>query len=398
MERWRSDCGCGGVSGWQQRWRAPLREALELLRSRVKERLFPLLERLFKDPQSALFDFVYVLLGVLKVEEFLRGYAKRALKEEEKGELLRSLQAYRYVQLSFSSDGWFFAELSGLETVKNLLFAKKALDLLQEPKLEQEFLRVLATAPSNLQAYGNGLGVWQKLVLTQVYQERTIAQSLIVLSLAELLPSEGTFGVFDFRIEGFEPWRVTLYNKETCATFEFEESLKDFDLSFIPQPFLSRLLNRWFLEYMQGLMRYMKDYKLFLERIKERVKDIPFELRGELEEELKDHLRISLYLALEREGAFKEVAKLLERGWELGINFMDERLKFWLERFIESKAMAGLQEEEALLIAKTIKELNGQVGRYEFMVDLWALKNWLWENKDRVKREELYQLLGCEYT
>ena len=400
VERWRSDCGCsaGGMPGWHQGWRAPLREALEFLRTRVKERLFPTLEKLLKYPQRALFDFVYLIIGALDREEFLKEHAKRELSTEEKERLFSLLNAYKYSHLSFSSDGWFFAELSGLETVKNLLFAKRAIDLLQERSVEEEFLRMLSDAPSNLQAYGNGLGVWQKLVLPQVYDEKTIAQSLIVLNLAGLLEEEGRLGSLSYRIEGFERWRVYLFDEQRGKAFEFLLDLRDFDLLMVPQPFLSRLLSVWFSEYAEGMLRYTKDKELLLERLWRLAKDAPFDLKGELEEELKDHLRISLYIALKRGEGFGEVAKVLEKAQELGINLMDTMLKFWLERYIEDKVRQGLKEEEALLIAKTIRELNRWVGRYELMVDLWALKNWLWDNRDRVKNPELYQLLDCDYT
>src|SRR5205823_8743860 len=35
VERWRADCGCRTRSDWHQRWRAPLREALDWLRDQI---------------------------------------------------------------------------------------------------------------------------------------------------------------------------------------------------------------------------------------------------------------------------------------------------------------------------------------------------------------------------
>ncbi|MEM9979231.1 MAG: DUF3536 domain-containing protein, partial [Cyanobacteria bacterium P01_D01_bin.2] len=37
VERWKSDCGCGGGGEWHQRWRAPLRQALDWLRDELVE-------------------------------------------------------------------------------------------------------------------------------------------------------------------------------------------------------------------------------------------------------------------------------------------------------------------------------------------------------------------------
>jgi alpha-amylase/alpha-mannosidase (GH57 family) len=39
VERWKEDCGCstGGRAGWNQKWRKPLRESLDLLRDELRE-------------------------------------------------------------------------------------------------------------------------------------------------------------------------------------------------------------------------------------------------------------------------------------------------------------------------------------------------------------------------
>ena len=64
VERWRSNCGCnsGGHPGWNQQWRAPLREALDWLR----DTLVPLFEekakKLLKDPWAARNDYIDVVL------------------------------------------------------------------------------------------------------------------------------------------------------------------------------------------------------------------------------------------------------------------------------------------------------------------------------------------------
>jgi hypothetical protein len=81
------------------------------------------------------------------------------------------------MHFAFSSDSWFFADISGIETVKNLLFAKRAIDLLELEDGERVLREYLQQAPSNVLAYGNGLGVWQKLVKPQVYEPTNHSQN-----------------------------------------------------------------------------------------------------------------------------------------------------------------------------------------------------------------------------
>jgi alpha-amylase/alpha-mannosidase (GH57 family) len=67
VERWRADCGCnsGGNGNWHQKWRAPLREAMDWLRDRcveIHERVAP---QYFKDiweVRDAYIDVVNVVL------------------------------------------------------------------------------------------------------------------------------------------------------------------------------------------------------------------------------------------------------------------------------------------------------------------------------------------------
>jgi alpha-amylase/alpha-mannosidase (GH57 family) len=196
IERWRSNCGCsaGGLPGWHQDWRKPLRKGLEILRRMVKEKAYSTLEKYLREPELALLDYVDVILenySQSAKENFLRKHAKRPLSAKETVEVFRSLSAIKYMHLAFSSDGCFFADISGIETVKNLLFAKRAIDLLELEDGEMVLKEYLQQAPSNVLAYGNGLGVWEKLVKPQVYEPKTIAKTAVVLHLSEKKPLGG---------------------------------------------------------------------------------------------------------------------------------------------------------------------------------------------------------------
>ncbi len=396
VERWRSDCGCstGGLPGWHQKWRGPMREALEMVRSEVRERLFIVLEKYTKDPQSALFDFADILLGGSK-EEYLQKKAKRPLSKKERVELFKHLYAYKYISYAFSSDGWFFADISGIEAVKNLLFAKKAIDLIGNEELEERFLRVLSEAPSNLQTYGNGLGVWQSLVLPQRVSKERLVSSITVLELSDVIPQEGILGNFYYKVEGFEPWKVYIKDMETEEEFEALEELREFNLVHVPQPFLSWLLDKWAFAYLEGDVSFTESYELLLENLLFHAQGRYFEAGILIEDKVKAYLRLKLYLLLKRLVPIDEIKKVLEKAESLNLDIRDGHVKFWIERYISRKILTGLSEGEAKDIADFVKDYNREVGKYDLMVNLWELQNWAWENRGKLS-QEILSLLDFE--
>jgi len=173
VERWRSDCGCnsGGHSDWNQSWRAPLRQALDWLRDRAS----PLFEeqgsKLFGDPWKARDDYISVILNRSRenVSEFLRRRMTSQQPCPEREILaLRLLELQRHLMLMYTSCGWFFDELSGIETVQVIQYAGRAVqiaDSLNDSRnLEGEFLECLSRAKSNIPEHGDGKVIYEKFV------------------------------------------------------------------------------------------------------------------------------------------------------------------------------------------------------------------------------------------
>ncbi|HEX4605416.1 MAG TPA: DUF3536 domain-containing protein, partial [Candidatus Angelobacter sp.] len=171
VERWRANCGCnsGGHPGWTQEWRAPLRAALDWLR----DQLAPLYEqeagRLLKDPWAARDEYVQVVLNRSEesVLNFLGQHATHSLTGAEQVAALKLLEMQRHAMLMYTSCGWFFDELSGLETVQVMQYAGRVIQLARETgdvDLEAEFLEQLAQAKSNLPEFGDGAAIYHQLV------------------------------------------------------------------------------------------------------------------------------------------------------------------------------------------------------------------------------------------
>jgi len=169
IERWRSDCGCntGAQAGWTQAWRGPLREALDWLR----DRLAPLYEnhpqQLLKEPWEARENYIDVILDSSPEnrERFLERHASKKLSHEERVTVWKLLEMQRHAMLMYTSCGWFFNDISGIETVQVIQYAGRAMQLAQElfgDHIEENFLARLEKCRSNIPEQGNGRDIYER--------------------------------------------------------------------------------------------------------------------------------------------------------------------------------------------------------------------------------------------
>jgi alpha-amylase/alpha-mannosidase (GH57 family) len=170
VKRWKEDCGCGKVDNTSQKWRKALRLSLNWLRDDLIEIFEETGSKYFKDPWLARNDYIDLILdnSEKRRTEFLYFHAKRILTKEEIDIFFDLLEMQKYAMLMFSSDGWFFSEISGLETIMILQYAARAIEIgekLAGKKLEKPFLNILGNAESNLKKYINVKSIWRKLVL-----------------------------------------------------------------------------------------------------------------------------------------------------------------------------------------------------------------------------------------
>jgi alpha-amylase/alpha-mannosidase (GH57 family) len=169
VERWRSDCGCqtGQHPGWNQAWRAPLREALDVVREELAPRYEAEAGKYLRDPWAARDDYIRVILDRSdeSVSDYFRRQAARELAGEEIPRALKLLEMQRHILLTFTSCGWFFDDLAGIEAQQNLLYASRAIQLAQElfgDGIEERFLRILETARSNEKGSPDGRMVYER--------------------------------------------------------------------------------------------------------------------------------------------------------------------------------------------------------------------------------------------
>jgi alpha-amylase/alpha-mannosidase (GH57 family) len=171
IERWRSDCGCnsGGHPGWNQGWRAPLRAALDWLRDAVSPAFEQMGEQFLKDPWAARDAYIDIIVerSPERIAAFMNRHATRPLNSAEKVKVLKLMELQRHAMLMYTSCGWFFDELSGIETVQILEYAGRVVQLADQLfsySLETDFLKHLEGAVSNIAQHGDGRAVYEKWI------------------------------------------------------------------------------------------------------------------------------------------------------------------------------------------------------------------------------------------
>jgi alpha-amylase/alpha-mannosidase (GH57 family) len=206
VERWTANCGChtGSRPGWTQEWRAPLRAAMDWLRDNVA----PLYEKKaaawLRHPWPARNDYIRVILDRCSEtrKRFLAKHASRELTEKEVVEVWKLLEMQRHAMLMYTSCGWFFNELSGIETVQVIQYAGRVVQLAEDAfgvHLERDFLYQLAKAHSNIPERRDGAAIYEEFVRPSMVTLPRVAAHFAVSSLFEDYPKKA--GVYCYSVE-----------------------------------------------------------------------------------------------------------------------------------------------------------------------------------------------------
>jgi alpha-amylase/alpha-mannosidase (GH57 family) len=203
VERWRADCGCStGHEGMHQAWRGPLRSALDQLRDRLAEHFEVAAGALLRDPWAARDDYIDVVLDrATELGGFLQRHAHSDLDASATTEVLRLLELQRHAMLMFTSCGWFFDEVSRIETIQILHYAARAIQLAQvtggPEGLLEELLAGLELAESNLPEYGDGRRIFEEHVLPSIADERNVAAHFAISGLFHRYGPSERIGCFE---------------------------------------------------------------------------------------------------------------------------------------------------------------------------------------------------------
>jgi len=171
--RWRRDCGCsmrGPDGGWNQKWRGPLRDALDLIRDAAADLFEDRASQLLVDPWGARDAYGAVVDAPPEVrDQLLASFARPELEAggaQSRDQVRLLLELQRATMLMYASCAWFFDDVAGLEASLGLRLCGYAIDLLGQaggtPPIG-EFLARLGQAKSNMKEEGTGADVFRRV-------------------------------------------------------------------------------------------------------------------------------------------------------------------------------------------------------------------------------------------
>lgn len=204
--RWQEDCGCstGGQLGWNQKWRTHLRKALDYLRDELIILCEISGQKYFKNFWDARNQYIDVILDRSEenVEKFFEKVQKKKLTAKEKIKAIKLLEIQRQSMLMYTSCGWFFSEISGIETVQIMKYALRAMELAKEfsdTDYEKKFLNILQKAKSNIAHFGDGKNIYNKFVKSSQVKIEQIVSHWAISSAFENEEDFSSIYCYDIR-------------------------------------------------------------------------------------------------------------------------------------------------------------------------------------------------------
>lgn len=248
VSRWYRDCGChtGGDESWNQKWRTPLRKAFDHLSQNIDTIFFTEVKRLL-GPQvealSLLYAFAPVASGQMEMETFLAPYSNDPSVREQ---LAKLLLAQKYKHFAYTSCGWFFNDLAGLEPRQNITYALMAVQLCQRfstDELMMTLLDDLSKAKANRKQDGNG----QNLAMESLQQLRGEVEAALFFTLNRRIAksddyrdSYGYFTLESYSLLEDQQVVLTLLNKQSlvryiCTAVDLHPELMQLEYSITVQ-------------------------------------------------------------------------------------------------------------------------------------------------------------------
>ncbi len=218
LERWSDEGGgnTGGHPDWHQKWRKPLRASFDWLRDEMILLYEKEMKTLVSDPWQLRNDYIDVILdrSYENVKGFIEKHTRQALSHEQCVKMLKLLEIQHHAMLMYTSCGWFFDEVTGIETIQDIMYAARAIQLAQDissKDYESTFLAMLEKCPSNDPEYGNAAVAYEKLVKPSVVDMHRVGAHYAVSSLFSEYPEKTRIYSFDVESQHYEYFEAGKY-------------------------------------------------------------------------------------------------------------------------------------------------------------------------------------------
>lgn len=237
VDRWQADCGCNtGKPGTQQQWRKPLREALDWLRDQLTAEYASQMVVFCEDVWEIRNAYIDIILdrSPVRVDAFLKTHVHFELEARQRTKVLRLLEMMRQCQLMYTSCGWFFDEISGIETLQILQYANRAIQLAEtesELRLDENFRSLMSKAPSNEASWVDGARIYSESIAPSRLSLTKVGMHYVVNALFSDNPEQLYVKSFAFESDFFERLEAGLYrlaigrtsirSKITCSDKQF---------------------------------------------------------------------------------------------------------------------------------------------------------------------------------
>nr|HPI98422.1 DUF3536 domain-containing protein [Synergistales bacterium] len=238
--RWKEDCGChsGSHPTWNQAWRKPLREGLDWLRDRIGSIFQEVLEQKGLSAWSARDKYIKVILNRDEeiLDKFFLDLSGKPFENGERIEILKALEMQHKAMLMFTSCGWFFDDISGIEAIQILRYASQAIEYakaLSAMDPEEEFLDILKEARSNDPRSGNGKEIYLHNLNGHAFGLERVAAHFGVMTLfEEVIENIPTYCYeirpLEIKCLGTGPYRLCFGRLRIYSEITLEEGLFSF--------------------------------------------------------------------------------------------------------------------------------------------------------------------------
>lgn len=219
LERWSDEGGgnTGGHPNWHQKWRKPLRAAFDWLRDEMIVFYEREMHELVKDPWEVRNAYIEVILDRSRenTEKFMKFHAKKELSLSEQIKFFKLMEIQYHCMLMYTSCGWFFDEVTGIETLQDILYAARAIQLAQDlddKNYEEHFIKLLEKCPSNIPEYGHAAAAYDKFVKPSIVDMHRVGAHFAISSLFFEYPEKSRVYSFDVDSKHYEFYEAGKYS------------------------------------------------------------------------------------------------------------------------------------------------------------------------------------------